>query len=340
MKFLYLENFYKEWRDILVIGKTIERDDRKYHIIGMTLDDAANLYIIEPYSEPENNSHVKRGVRNQRRIMKESRGKETYEVTYLQCSDFYLGDQHLQVRSGTGGSLKYSKENYGEIQIFFDMLRAGWMIPEWLKDEEWDNLQLVTLNIEGMEKLPEYSPEMPITIKHSPSAIQHIVEKTVTLNVGKSRSFSFIDYYGDKVQCFINDVTLIDVWKEAEEKFADPRYAENFSEEQIQEMKNCHYEMLEQTCPKGMCYIGVEYECSKDIGLQFYSKDFLKSFPETHGASSYFFLMNSKTDKKTGTHGLPLKSYAIQTAVSPDTTEIPAELFLYMEKIDAWEETV
>lgn len=200
MKFLHLENLYKEWREILVIGKTIERDGRKYHIVGMTLDDTATLYIIEPYSEPENNSHVKRGVRNQRRIMKENRGKETYEVTYLQCSDFYLGDQHLQVLGGTGGSLKYSKENYREIQIFFDMLRAGWMIPEWLKDEEWDNLQLVTLNIEGMEKLPEYSPEMPITIKHSPSAIQHIVEKTVTLNVGKSCSFSFIDYYGDNVQ--------------------------------------------------------------------------------------------------------------------------------------------
>ena len=101
MKFLYLENFYKEWRDILVIGKTMERDDRKYHIVGMTLEDEMKLYIIEPYSEPDNNSHIRRGARNQRRIMKENRGKETYEVTYLQCSDFYLGDQHLQVRGGT-----------------------------------------------------------------------------------------------------------------------------------------------------------------------------------------------------------------------------------------------
>ena len=157
MKFLYLENFCKEWQDILVIGKTIDRDDRKYHIIGMTLDDEAKLYIIEPYSEPENNSHSIKDVRNQRRIMKENRGNETHEVSYLHCSDFYLGDQHLRVRGGTGGSLKYSKENYGEIKLFFDMLHAGWIIPEWLKDEEWDNLQLVTLTIEDMIKLPEYS---------------------------------------------------------------------------------------------------------------------------------------------------------------------------------------
>ena len=53
MKFQYLEDVHKEWRDILVIGKTIERDGRRYHIVGMTMDEMAKLYIIEPYNEPE-----------------------------------------------------------------------------------------------------------------------------------------------------------------------------------------------------------------------------------------------------------------------------------------------
>lgn len=30
------------------------------------------------------------------------------------------------------------------------------MIPEWLKDTDWANLQLVTLRIANMEKLPDY----------------------------------------------------------------------------------------------------------------------------------------------------------------------------------------
>ena len=248
------------------------------------------------------------------------------------------------MRSGSGGSLKYSTQNYEEIQLFFDMLRAGWEIPEWLKDEDWDNLQMVTLVIKDMNELPRYSPDMPITIKHSPSAVQHMVEKTVTLNVGKSSAFSFVDSYGDEVQCYINNVTLIDVWKDTEEqlkkRLSDTKYTEQFSEEQLQEIKEHSYKALEQSCSKGMCYIGIEYECSKDINLQFYSKEFLKSLPMTHKGSASFLMMRLKPDQEIGLHNLPLKGCVIQTAVSPDTTRIPAELFLYLEKADGWEEKV
>lgn len=133
MKFLYLEDVHKKWRDILVIGKTIERDNRKYHIVGMTLADEAKLYIIEPYNEPEDDIHRKKGIYNQRKILKEQREEE---VSYLHCSDFYLGDQRLQVQGGTSSSLKYSVDDYGEIGLFFDIMRVGWLIPEWLKNEE------------------------------------------------------------------------------------------------------------------------------------------------------------------------------------------------------------
>ncbi len=68
--------------------------------------------------------------------------------------------------------------------------------------------------------MPGYSPDMPISITHSPDSTQHILEKTVTLNVGKSRSFSFMDDYGDNVHCYINNVTLIDVWKNTEEEMS------------------------------------------------------------------------------------------------------------------------
>ena len=340
MKFLNIESAYRKLNDILVIGKTIERDSKKYHILGMTLTDEAKLYIIEPYNEPQNDSNRKKGVRNQRKILKENTGGEVSKDSYVHCREFRLGNQRLQVRSASCGSLRYSTENYEEIQLFFDMLRAGWIIPEWLKNEEWDNLQMVTLVFEDVKKLPRYSPKMPIIIKHAPGFRQHIVEKTITLSMGKSRSFSFADIYGDKVQCYINNVYLIDVWKDSEEKFRDPRYAEKFSAEQIQEVKKRHYEMLEQSCVKGMCYIGIEYECSKDLSLQFYSKEFLKSLPETRKGSAALLFMRLKPDQETGTHNLPLRGCVIQTAVSPDTSTIPAELFLYLEKVAEWEEKI
>ena len=43
MKLLYLEDVYKTWNDILVIGKTIERDNKKFHIVGMILGDEEKI---------------------------------------------------------------------------------------------------------------------------------------------------------------------------------------------------------------------------------------------------------------------------------------------------------
>lgn len=342
MNFGLLDALHKNWKNILVIGRTIECENKKYHIVGMTLaEEEAKLYIIEPYSEPEEEeNHSRKRHGNQRRQLKENVENRIHENSYLHSREIYFGNKKLQIQGGTAGSLKYSLQDYGEVQLFLDMLSAGWNIPEWLKEEDWANLRLVTLDIADIKRLPKYSAEMPVTIKHDMNFTEHLLEKTVTLTVGKSRSLSFTDNYGDKVECYINSVTLVDVWKDTEERFEDPRYKERFSPEELKEIKSRCYEALEQSCPKGMCYIGIEYECSKDISLQFYSKEFLKSYPETHEGSATSILMRLKPDKKTGTHNLSLKGSVIQTAVAPDTVKIPAEIFSYSEKIAAWEETV
>ena len=335
MNFSLIEYFHTKWHDILVIGKTIERDGLKYHIIGMTLSDEARLYIIEPYMTPERKKQ--KGVPNCRKLLKEHDGAV---CCYLHCSEFCFGNERLKTQGGMGAPLKYSLEDYGTIQLFFDMMNAGWTIPEWLKDTDWENLQLVTLTIADIKSLPRYSPDMPITITHKPDPVRHILEKPVTLNVGKSRSFCFTDNYGDKVQCHVNNVTLIDMWEETEAEFKDLKLAERFSEEQIEQARKHRYDALNQRCPKGMCYIGIEYECSKDLDLVFYSKQYLSSRPQTHEGSSHFLMMHIKPVQKTGTHGLPLKGRVIDTPFSPDTTKIPAELFLYYERAEEWTETV
>lgn len=67
MNFSILSDCHKKLQDILVIGKTIERNGRKYHILSMTLSDEVKLYIIEPYDkrEPIN----RKGIYNLRRIL-------------------------------------------------------------------------------------------------------------------------------------------------------------------------------------------------------------------------------------------------------------------------------
>ncbi len=333
MKFSSLESFHSKWRDILVIGKTIERNGKKYHIVGITLSDETKLYMIEPYMKPK--SRNRKGTRNHRRILKEH---ESHEYGYLHCSDLCLGGEHLKIQGGMESPVNF--DDYGMLRLFFDMMSAGWAIPEWLKATDCDNLMLLTLNIADVEKLPRFTPQTPVTITHRPNPIQHILEKTVTLTVGKSRSFPFMDCHGDEVFCHINSVALIDVWKNTEEELNNPKLAERFSPEQLKEAAKHSYDALAQCCPKGMYYIGIEYECSKNYDLTFYSKQYLKSRPETHQGSSHFLMMRLKPDQETGTHGLPLKGCVIQTPVPPDTAKIPAELFLYHEKADEWTETI
>ncbi len=337
MNFLSLEEVHNKWRDILVIGKTIERNDKKYHIIGMTLDEEAKLYIIELFTEEEHLRPRRGGVQNQRKILKEH---TDHEACYLHSYEICIGNKCLQLRGGSSGPLKYSMHDYSNMQLFFDMMSAGWEVPEWLKTTEWDKLQLTTLIVKDVKRLPKYSPDMQITIKHRPSPIRHTLEKSITLNVGKSRSFGFLDSYGEQVQCYINNISLIDVWKDMEENFNNPRHKEHFTPEQIKQAKEQFYEALEHSCPQGMCYIGIEYECTKDIQLQFYSKEFLSSRPEKNHGRAVAMMMNLRPDKKLGTHNLPLRGCVIQTAVLPDTTKISAELFCYYEKMESWEEQI
>ncbi|MCM1047201.1 MAG: hypothetical protein NC433_02100 [Clostridiales bacterium] len=337
MQFSWLEGVSKKWKDILVIGKTIERDGKKYHIIGMTMEEDARLYIIEPYEEQKRrNLQTKR---TQRMLLKEH---ETKSFSYLHCREFRIGNKKLRIQGGSGGAL--IPENYEEIKLFLDMMDAGWNVPEWLKNEEWDRLQLVTLRIDNIKRLPKYSPDMPITVKHGPDWEKHLLNraKTITLEIGKPLSFRFTAHDGEKVQCHINNVTLIDVWEDAGKQFSDAKskYRERFTKEQLQEIERHYYEALEQNCPKGMCYIGIEYECSRDINLQFYSKDYLESYPESHNGSASFVMMRLKPDKKKGTHGMLLKGYAVATPFPPDTTTASVELLFYMEKTEGWEECV
>lgn len=335
MKFSYLEGVSKKWKDILVIGKTIERDGKKYHMIGMTMEEDAKLYIIEPYEGQKRQNPKKK--RTQRMILKE---QEARSISYLHCREFKIGNKKLCTQEGCGGALM--PENYEEIKLFLDMMDAGWRIPEWLMEEDWDRLQLITLKIANLKRLPKYSSDMPILIKHDPVPEKHLLNraKSITIEVGKTFSFQFTAHDGEKVRCCINKVMLIDVWEDARKQFDNAKYRERFTEEQLREIESHYFEALRQNCPEGMCYIGVEYECSRDISLQFYSKDFLESCPEAHSGSAAFLMMRLKPDKKTGIHGLPLTGCVINAPFSPDTTAVSVELLFYLEKTEAWEECI
>ena len=134
--------------------------------------------------------------------------------------------------------------------------------------------------------------------------------------------------------CYVNRVYPIDVWRENEERFKDPRYLEIVSEEELEKQKKEFFEGLEQDCPRGMCYLGIEYECTLDGNLTFYDKAFLDGEPAEHKGSARIMMMLLRPDEPFGKHGLRQHGCVIQTPVLPEIREIEAELFFYMEMLD------
>ena len=130
MRFSFLKEACEAWDDLLVIGKTIERDTGNYHILGMTSGDETKLYVIEPYAQGAYARRKRTGARTHRRLEKEL---PEQAFSYLHCSDFYLGQQRLCVSGGTAQPMGDASQEYGMLQLFFAMLRAGWRIPPWLE---------------------------------------------------------------------------------------------------------------------------------------------------------------------------------------------------------------
>lgn len=326
MNFERLEGCRRAWRELTVIGKSLEH----CHIIGMTLGEGVLLHLLEPPRWKPEDGGYRGGIWTQRRRLKEQERDQGCRLDYTEVR---LGETRLRVGSASAGTLEDAGES---VPLFWEMMKAGWSAPSWMREVEWDELRLVTLELDGADRLPEYAPGMPVGLIHEPLPRAHLLEKTVTLQVGKSRTLSFQDSHGERVWCHINRVFLIDVWESLEERWADAARTGRFSAAELEQARRDCAPALGRSCPGGMRYVGLEYECSRDLSLQFYTKDYLRSRPEASGGIS--LAMTLKPEQAVGAHGLPLRGEVLQTAVPPDTVRIPAELFCCYETAEVWEE--
>lgn len=302
-------------------------------MVGITLgEEETILYILEPEPSVPNQRRAYKAKTNRQNILK--RVERPVDHSCIQCNQIKIGSRTIQIKGGTAGSIGHAESEPGVFQLFFTMLSAGWKVPEWLKKLDWAELRLVKLELVDVKRLPSYTPDVPIVLHFRTDCAAHLAKKTVTLTVNQPTSFEFICHTGEKVQCHINSVSLSDPWAEAEQKFQDPRYLEHFSPEQVEALRANFFADLAENCPKGMCYLAVEYECEKDLSLEFYSKAYLKA-PVHHTSSSLFFV--ARPDKRVGTHGMPLKAYILNEPMVRDVEKIPAELLVYYEPIPEFE---
>ena len=116
MQLSYLEGIPSEWQRVLVIGRTVEHNGKKYHLVGMTSGDKLQLHILEPFEKPEPPARRRKNSGNQRSRLKEHNEKS---LSYLHCSEISIGGRKLKVQGGCGTPLMLNSKILFSVLLTF-----------------------------------------------------------------------------------------------------------------------------------------------------------------------------------------------------------------------------
>ena len=347
MNFEYFQTLVSNaaFDEIKVIGKDLEKDDQPYHIMGMTLKDKkAVLYVLEAPSYlicEEEYRECKEAVceKTHRDSLKENMVSDRNQSFFMHIREFQNEDITWEAAGAQSGAI--SAADYGEAYVLFmKMSMAGWKVSEDspFYDMDWNRFAITNIELRGeFESLPEWGEEIQVSYDIMPE--QYPIEKPVLLECGKTTDIEFSLEDGRPAVCHINKIELIDIWEGQEKRFEEPEYKkrllEHMSESEFEEMKQNFFHILEEHCPKGKCFLGIEYECSEEsIGLNFYDKEYLDSVPQPSSGSCSAMMMRHKPEQEIGSHGLKLKGEIIQKPLDKGTETLEAELFGYYTKIE------
>lgn len=211
--------------------------------------------------------------------------------------------------------------------LFTRFLLAGWE-PAGIDTRNLDYVSLTTLNLDGSYRvIPEVDPSVPFRFAMRMGSRRRLVEYPIALTVGEDYP-ARLEFPGQSTGAplwvQINRVYLCDVWAEMERLFSDPRMREYASEEVLAQEKRRFEASFAPSCPRGMCFPVIEYECEEGLSFQFYSSRWLSASPSPSDPCTGILM---RPDRSAGRLGLPLKASVIQEPVSRDTALVEAELF-------------
>ena len=338
-----------QYEEVKIIGRDVCTHGKNYHFAAMVRNgDVMQVYVLE-LVEPRRRWNPE-GDRTMRQQMKGTVSASTAFINQLKT-----GGQVLQGTTAQGSSL--NQEDTQLLLFFAKLMDMGWKLPQDspFGQADWSCVECCISSFQvPSEKLPEWENGC-LSAVWGPQMQQHAIEKPVLLEIedetaqprshAKELAFSISDDSGRLQEgvCYINSVRRVDVWKQDEKRYADPEYKKRVLEymtpEAFEDMKKQSARILEQSCPRGMYFLCVEYECTLDYNLQFYASDYLESAPE-HKASASAIMFHAKPESDKGMHGLELKAAIIQMPVSADETQIWAELFQAYKVVPEREEVL
>jgi hypothetical protein len=334
-----LQQQISQVKEIAIIGRNAEISGAVCHVMGLVLSDCNKLQMLvlqydEAYRSKLEESEIAdlsispvERLSNRMQLCRDRNPGPAAQLSSIE--KVRIGGLELTSHESSSGMCR--TDDWDKLVLFSHFLINGWN-PGGIDTQELNALFFTALSFDGTyESIPAFDAEAQIHFNMRQNSGCHLVGLPVTLSVGSEYAEKL--YFFDKVSgkqhwAQINKVTLCDIWAEVLKAFDNPQMTEHFSPEHLNRQKAEFEKHLAEICPKGMCYMMIEYECEEEVTLQFYSKRWLDA--KTNCSSSLIgFIM--KPDEPTGKLGMKLKSAVIQDPLTPDTTSIEAELFQYIQ---------
>ncbi|MCM1468795.1 MAG: hypothetical protein NC086_11655 [Alistipes sp.] len=348
MNFETLKHFRDDYDfdEIQVIGKDIDLDGEPFHIAAMARKGReAKLFLLkrcQSFDEMNKETKISGNAANRERMKASLDGG----AGSLFLREIFQGAHRITFRSSSIGNIENGDYVQGYV-LFMRLMDAGWEPGErsFLRETDWKNIALAEVVLaDETDRLADFGlweKDVPVMGTTSPGADSGLVSLPVLLETGREPEISFVMKDGTKAVCYINRVFAEDVWAERERQFADEEYRAkvlaHMSGEQFKEMREALDRALLQVCPKGKCLPVVEYECSVDVSLKFYAKEYLDDVPKPSTGSASVVMMNKRSEKETGKHGFRLRACVVETPVEPGEVRLEAELFSYTRIIPSRE---
>lgn len=331
--------------EIQIIGKDWEQDGKPYHIVGLLRKEKqAELLVLGLCEDMEERAYQKESSRREQ--MRHSVEAEKKQSFFLHTRSFGCTGVTYEVGGATSGYCGHG--DYGEAYLLFEkLLQAGWKISKDspFYEAQWEFLEITRVELrEEIECLPQWKERLEIEHDSMPqnSLVEIPMELVIGEDSGQEIFFTLPD--GREATCYINHVYLSDVWKEEEARYADPAYRERIlqhvSEEQLEQMKEQLFGALADICPQGKCFPVIEYECTQEVSLQFFEKEYLDGVEKPKGNSATALFMRAKPRTEVGSHGLKMRTCIIQTPKDNNIKRMNAELFSSMEVMQRKHEVV
>ena len=316
-----------EINEIKIIGKDFRLGDTECHLAGFyrggnvlhgvlltyneTLRDLKEQAEIEAMNSFDLNCEPEQTVRE----------CEKAEIRFIEPSihikELICGETTL--KSGEAQCTQLSNDIESEIILLSEFIRAGW-ISERFEYISFDDYYINDITFDGeYEHIPEIAGD--IMLSFAPQTIRSVAEIPVLLKIGNEEiRLDLPD--GDCI--YIRETKLIDMYAETEKLFANERFRQIYSPEEIERERRKFIKDFSPLCPKGKFYAAVEYEAADGISVDIKLKSVLDAPPVPRSSCMAFFL---KSDLAPLREGMKVKTAVIDFPLDGDTNTLDAEIF-------------